>query len=255
VKVRHPIEPAIVTLAFLALWELLARVGALGPNVPAPTHIVSTLVTDMQHPLLWHAVGESLYAWALGLAIVVVIAVPLGVLLGSSDTVYRMTSLTLNFFWMLPITAALPLLVFIAGVGLKFQLYLVLFTAIWPLLVVTMYGVHDVDPLIKDASRAYGVGGLSMFRRVVIPSAFPYIATGLRLSAIIALLASIAASLIAGGEGLGSAISSAADSADPGLMYARTFLCGLFGLLVTYAFTKLEQRALRWHPSQREALG
>jgi len=243
----------LVTIVALAVVELLSRTGALGDQVPPPTHVASILVDDFRGHTIWHALGATMYAWALGLGIVVAIAVPLGIVLGSSDLIYRMTSLTLHFFRMLPIIAALPLLVFISGVGLRFQLYLVLFTATWPLLVVTMAGVHDVDPLIKDASRAYGVGGLRMFVRVVIPSALPYIATGLRMSAIIALLAAVAASLIAGGEGLGNAISTAGQSADPALMYARTFLCGVLGLIVTLGFTALERRVLRWHPSQREA--
>ena len=146
-------EPALVVVAVLAVWEVLARAGVLPGSISAPGAIVSSLASDVQTSRLWDGVLASVGAWAVGLGIVVVVGVPVGVILGSSRVLYAATRHTVEFLRMIPSIAALPLLVLVYGVGFKLTVVLVVLTALWPLLLQSMYGVHDVDPVARDTAR------------------------------------------------------------------------------------------------------
>jgi ABC-type nitrate/sulfonate/bicarbonate transport system permease component len=160
----------------------------------------------------------------------------------------------LEFVRTVPSIAALPLLILLLGISLRLAVVMVLAGALWPVLIQTMYGVQDVDPAAKDVGRAYGLGRVRLFTRIVLPSSLPYIATGIRLAAVIGLLLSVSASLLAGGEGIGYLITKAMYSNNPGLIYARIALTGIAGLLVSLSVTYMEKKLLFWHPSQRKVL-
>jgi NitT/TauT family transport system permease protein len=245
-------EPAAVVLGALVLWQLVVKLGVLPErDVPAVTTILGELVDDLQGATLWESIWQTLLAWAIGLGIVIGVGIPVGLALGASSLAYRSTNLLLEFVRTIPSIAALPLLILLYGAGRELATVLVVLTALWPLLIQTMYGVRDVDPVTRETGRAYGLSRGRMLTRIVIPSASPYIATGLRLSATIGLILAIAASLVAGGEGLGNAIANASTTGQVPLMYARILVAGVLGLLVTLAFTRLERRFLHWHPSHR----
>jgi ABC-type nitrate/sulfonate/bicarbonate transport system permease component len=130
---------------------------------------------------------------------------------------------------------------------------LVAFGVTWPLLVQTLYGVRSMDPVIRDTATAMGVGPVRRFFIVVLPTAAPYIATGLRVAAAGALILTVVTELIAGGTGLGVLISTAAISGVQALptMYARIIVAGILGFLLASVLTRVERRALRWHEAYR----
>jgi ABC-type nitrate/sulfonate/bicarbonate transport system permease component len=251
VAVRY-LEPAAVVLLVLAVLEGLSQAGVIRESLlPPVTSVASALATEAAEGELWTNVVDSMRGWAIGLGITVVTAVPLGIAIGSSRVVYGLTRLTVDVLRPIPTVAFLPLLILLYGTGTKMHVALVVLTAFWPLLVQTIYGVRDVDPVARDTARVYRLSRLRQLRAVVIPSALPYIATGLRIAAIIALIVAIAASLIAGGSGLGAHIGNAAGAGAIALMYGLIFVAGLLGLLVTAFFTQLERYTLHWHQSQR----
>jgi NitT/TauT family transport system permease protein len=245
-------EPALAVIALALVWELASRTGLLPrEDFPPVTDILSAWLRDLTGPTLWSGIASSMTAWAVGMGIVVVVAVPLGMLLGASKVSYQMSYLTVEFVRTLPAIAALPLLLFIYGIGQELAVALVVLAALWPLLIQSMYGMHDVDPIAVSTARVYGVGRLRRFFLVDLPSCMPYIATGLRISGTLGLIFAIAASLLVGGEGLGAEMSAAAMAGDRALLYARVLTTGLLGLAVTVALVLLERRTLRWHSSQR----
>jgi len=246
------VEPTLAVVALALVWELASRTGILPrEDFPPVTHIASAWFHDIVGPELWAGIAASMTAWAIGMAIVVVVGVPLGMLLGTSKISYQMSYLTLEFIRTLPAIAALPLLLFIYGIGQELTVALVVLAALWPLLIQSMYGMHDVDPIAVSTARVYGVGRTRRFFLVDLPSCMPYIATGLRISGTFGLIFAIAASLLVGGEGLGAAMTNAAMVGDRALLYARVLTTGLLGLAVTFALVLLERRTLRWHSSQR----
>jgi NitT/TauT family transport system permease protein len=248
-------EPAAVVLGMVLTWELAARSGLLPTeDFPPATAIFGAFLSDVQGPGLWVGVGASMEAWALGMLIVVAVGVPVGMLLGASAISYKLSYITLEFVRTLPGIAALPILMFAYGVSQQLVIALVVLAGLWPLLIQSMYGMHDVDPVAVATAKVYGVRGFRRLLLVDLRSCLPYIATGLRVSGTFALIFAIAASLVIGGQGLGDAMAQAARIGDRPLLFARVLTCGLLGLAVTFSLVALERRALRWHPSQRKAI-
>jgi ABC-type nitrate/sulfonate/bicarbonate transport system permease component len=106
----------------------------------------------------------------------------------------------------------------------------------------------------RDTARAYGLNKAMRFVFVSIPGATPYIATGLRIAATYALLTSVGSELIVGLPGLGYKIYKAQYAGQVDDMYALIATSGIIGLVITFAFNRLERVTLKWHPSQRAEL-
>jgi len=253
-KVAPIAEPALTVLLFVAVFELCAVAHVAGKDVlPTVPNIASAFWTDVTHAEIWNATWITVRSWVIGMAIVTAIAIPAGFLMASSRVAYHGSHLTVEILRTVPSIAALPFLVLVYGIGTKLTVVLVVLAALWPLLLQTMAGARDVDPIALDTGRSYGLGRIRQFRQIVLPSALPYVATGVRISATIGLLLAIGTSLYAGGQGLGNEITVAQSEFKTPLLFARVFFSGLLGLMVYYVLISVERRLLAWHPSHRIA--
>jgi ABC-type nitrate/sulfonate/bicarbonate transport system permease component len=149
--------------------------------------------------------------------------------------------------------ALIPLAVLVFGTQLPNKIFLVTFACFWPLLFQAIYGVQDVDPVAEDTARAFGFNRLQRLYMVTLPSAAPYLATGLRLASSVALILAVTSELVVGVPGLGRSINVAQSSGDYASMYALIAVAGMLGILLNATFRRVERRALRWHPAQRSA--
>jgi ABC-type nitrate/sulfonate/bicarbonate transport system permease component len=247
------IAPLLAIAGCLALWELLTRTGVLNPDhVPTMTETVAELASLLGDPDFWSAVGSTMQGWALGLGIAAVLAIPLGIIIGSSATAYRSVRFVVEFLRPIPSVALVPLAVLIYGVGLESKVFLAAFASFWPLFVQTLYGVQDVDPVATDTARSFGLNAFQRLYRIKLPSAIPYIATGLRISSAVALILAVTAEIVIGSAGLGREINVARQGGAIELMYALIITTGLLGWALNIATTRAERRVLHWHPSQRQ---
>lgn len=238
--------------ATLAALELAARVGVLPRRwFPPVSEMYAELLTLVVGRPLWVEVGRTLQGWAIGITLATVLAVPMGVALGTSTVAYRMSRVVIEFFRPVPSVALIPLAVLVYGNGLATKVFLVTFATFWPILFQTVYGVRDVDPVARDTARSYGLGPRARFRHVTLPSAAPYIATGLRIASAIALVLAVTAELVVGLPGLGRAIVVAQSAGSVTLMYALIIATGLLGWGLNTLFQTVERHLLRWHPSHR----
>ena len=199
----------------------------------------------------WVAFFETVRGWALGLAVATALAVPIGILLGSSEFAASAFRVPIEFLRPIPSAALIPLLFLTLGTTLQSEIFLASFGAFWPLLVQTMYGVRDVDPLAIDTGRSFGVGRLERLYRIKLPSAVPYIATGMRISSGVSLILAFTAELFMGNPGLGQKVNFAQSFGLENQLYAYALATGFLGVAIHLLSTALERRALRWHPSQR----
>lgn len=244
--------PWLTVLAVLTVLEVLSRSGVIPENyLPAVTTVLAALVAELDDPTFWLRVWETLQAWSLGLIAAAVTGIPLGLAIGSNRLAYRAVRVLLEFLRPIPPVAVLPLAVLLFGTGVEMKVYLVAFAAFFPLLFQALYGVQDVDPVARDTARAYGLGRSARFVWIAVPSALPYVATGLRLSAAIALIVTIATELVVGSSGLGYAINEVRYAGDIAMMYGIIVVTGVLGLVIAITFRRLERHLLRWHASQR----
>lgn len=243
-------------LVVLVALELVARFEVLPPRwFPPVTEVFGALLELLPTRELWVEVGRTLQGWAIGLAIAAGLAIPLGLLIGSVEPVYRACRAVIEFLRPIPSVALLPAAVLLFGLGTTMKVFLAAFAAFWPILFQAIYGVQDVNPGVTETARAYGLGPLARFVRVVLPSTLAYVATGLRISSAIALILVVTAELVMGAAGLGRAIAVAQTAAQVPTMYALIAVTGTLGWLLSTAFHAAEARVLHWHPAQREEVG
>ena len=252
-----PVVAALLSVAaLLALWQFVSRAGLISEqDLPAMTTTFQELWSMMQTREFWTAFGQTVRGWALGLGIATALAVPIGILLGSSQFALRAFRIPIEFLRPIPSAALIPLLFLTLGTTLKSEVFLATFGAFWPLLVQTIYGVRDVDPVALDTARSFGVGRFERLYRIKLPSAVPYIATGLRISSAVALILAFTAELFMGIGGLGQIMNVSESFGLTVRVYALALATGFLGLAIYVVFAAIERRALRWHPSQREAPG
>ena len=252
---RNPWAPPLVAvLLLLAVWEAVVRAGLIPEtSIPPASAAVGELLEQLTGAAMWKAVANTLQGWAIGLALAVALGVPAGILIGSSRWAYRALRVPIEFLRPIPSVALIPLAVLVYGTGLESKVFLATFASFWPMLIQTIYGVQDVDPVATDTARAFGLGRLERLWRVTVPSAVPYIATGIRIASSVALILCVTAELVIGSAGLGRQINTASSGGNVELMYALILATGLLGWLLNIAATLGERRVLHWHPSQRGA--
>jgi ABC-type nitrate/sulfonate/bicarbonate transport system permease component len=240
----------------LALWQLLSATGVL-PNdsFPSMTAVARAVVKELGRASGWRAIGSTLAGWGIGFGIGSAAAVVVGLAIGLNRAAFRSTILVIEFMKTIPVIAILPIVVLQFGGTLKMEYIVVAFGVFWPLVIQVVYGVRSMDPLVRDTAEVLRITGLRRFSTIVLPSAAPFIATGLRIAAAVALILAIIAELIGGAAGLGRDILVAEDSGASALplVYALIVITGITGIVIATVFALLERRLLRWHERFRPA--
>nr|WP_245930160.1 ABC transporter permease [Allonocardiopsis opalescens] len=239
-------------LAFLAVWELVPRLGLVpGRYLPPATEVLAALAARAAEAAFWVALWDTVLAWALGLAIAFAAACLLGFAIGSLPAVRAFTTSTVEFLRPVPSVALIPLAVLLYGTDIGSTLLLVVYAAFWQIYLQVLYGVADVDPVAEQTARSYRLSRWSRIRYVTWPSALPYVLTGLRLGAAVALILAITAQLVIGSPGLGREIAVAQSSGAIASVYALVIATGGLGVAVNAGVRLLERRLLHWHSSVR----
>ncbi|MGY4928859.1 ABC transporter permease [Streptomyces sp. 900105755] len=238
--------------AFLALGEAVPRLGLVKAEYFPPTsRIARALGTELAHGAFWSALGDTLTGWAVGLAVAVGAGIVAGVVLSVVPHLREATASTVEFLRPIPSVALFPLAILLYGTELRPVLLLVVYASFWQVLIQVMYGVQDVDPVAEETARSYGLGTWARVRHVLWPTALPYVMTGVRLAAAVALILTITAELVIGAPGLGQQIAVAQASQAVPDMYVLIVVTGLLGPVIDVGARSVERRALAWHRSVR----
>jgi ABC-type nitrate/sulfonate/bicarbonate transport system permease component len=242
-------------VALVVLVEIVPRTGLVPRQYfPTSSEIGSALLDQVGRAEFWTAVGDTLQGWALGLAIAAVAGIVLGIAIGSSRFTRELTASTIEFLRPIPSVALIPIAVLLFGTDIESKLLLVVYASFWQVLIQVLYGVQDIDPVAQDTARAYGLGPWARVRYLTWPTALPYVMTGLRLAAAVALILAVTSELVIGNPGLGKLLAIAQSSGAVASTYAIVVVTGILGVLVNVVFRFVERRALSWHPSQRGEL-
>jgi NitT/TauT family transport system permease protein len=172
--------------------------------------------------------------------------VPLGVLVGWYRPVAEALNPLLEIFRNTAPLALLPVFVLLLGLGETSKIALVLFASLWPILLNTVSAVRTVDPLLVRSARSLGLSSLSLFWKVVLPSALPTLFTGVRLAVASSIMVLVAAEMMGAKAGLGYLINSAQFNFQIPQMYAGILTISLLGLGLNQLLVTLERRFSRW---------
>jgi ABC-type nitrate/sulfonate/bicarbonate transport system permease component len=246
--------PWLGVLIVLVALELVVRAGLISSrSFPTVTDMGSALFDQLGTSAFWSAIAHTLEGWAIGLAIAIAIAVPVGLALGFNELLYHALRPLIEFLRPVPSVALIPLAILVYGTGLQSKVFLVAFASTWPLLIQTIYGARDLDPVALETARSFRIRRTDRILRVTLMGAVPYIATGLRIASATALILAVTAELIIGSAGLGREINIARQGGAVDIMYALIVATGLLGWALNSLFAAGERRVLHWHPSQRRA--
>ncbi len=252
------VRGAIGILVLFLVAEAVSRSGIVDAFYLPPTSLVLFRVLELLvTPSFLVELLATLQAWAVGMIICTAAAVTLGVLLGSSRAAYSASRAIIEFVRPIPSVALIPVAMLLLGKDLEMKVGLIVFSAAWPILFNTVYGMHDVDPIAKLTARSFGRGRISTLFSVSLPSAAPFIFTGIRISASVALIVAVSAEFFGGAStGLGYWLIQVSSTGNrPDLVFAGAIIAGLIGLAINGALALLERRFLAWQPALRNTGG
>jgi NitT/TauT family transport system permease protein len=236
-----------VLIAFVVV-ELLTRAEFVNPAyVPPASSVVAEAFGLLADDEFWDALTATLWAAGYGLARAILIAVPLGLLLGLSRWAYRAAITVVELLRPIPSVALIPLAILLYGTSTSMKAFLVTYACLWPILFNTIYGVHDVERVGVDTARVFGLGRFKRAARVNLPAASPFIYTGIKIAASVALILAIGAEIVAGGSsGLGIEMGEARALGNLQLSYAYVTITGIIGLVLYIVMEAIERRLFRW---------
>jgi ABC-type nitrate/sulfonate/bicarbonate transport system permease component len=200
-----------------------------------------------------HDVVPSVARIVAGYVIAVVLGVALGVLIGSLPRLRGFTEPVLEFLRAIPPPVLVPVLMLFAGIGNPMKVTVIVFGAIWPVLLNTVEGVRAVDETLKETCRCYGIRGRARVWHLTVRSASPQIATGMRQALSIAIILMVISEMFAARDGLGFSIVSFQRGFAIPEMWTGVIILGLLGFALSMLLRLFEWRALYWYRGLRDA--
>jgi ABC-type nitrate/sulfonate/bicarbonate transport system permease component len=254
-------EPTILgtgTIVLLLLvWQFLPDFVPMKAGTKlfftVPSHIAGTLWDMFATGSIWKPLGVSASAFAIGLAMAIVVGLPLGVLLGRSATLNAMIDPFITAFNATPRLVFLPLLMLWFGIGIWSKVAVVFLGALFPLLINTYEGVRNADKLLINVVRSFGAGEWDIARLVVVPNSLPFIIVGLRLAIGRAVLGVVVSEFFGSQDGLGVVMVRAASEFKVDVVFAGLIVFAALSLIMTGLVKLLEDRLTRWRPQHSNA--
>lgn len=246
-----------VFLAVVLVWQLVTAVVD-HPYFPPPLEILDaarqmwlsgTAATLFLGPDALDALLPSIGRLAGGWLLAVLVGVGLGMALGLSRRLLQYTGPVFAFFRSLPLPALVPVFVLLCRLGTQMVLAVILFGAVWAVLLNTVDGVRSVDRVQLETARAFRVPTSRRLLRIVLPAALPKIFAGLRVSLSQAVTLMVVAELFAANGGLGGELQDARNQFDFAQMWAVVVMIGVLGYTLNTMLLAIERRALGWHPT------
>jgi sulfonate transport system permease protein len=218
------------SLFFPPLREILEQVRSEFLSAKAKTNLLPSL--------------EHLFV---GFAVASTAGVLLGVLLGVNRWVRAAVEPLVHFLRALPAPALLPFAIIAFGIGSAMKIWVIAFTAFFPILLNTIDGVRGRDPVTLEVARAYRIPRALRFTSIVLPAALPQIFAGLRVGLQTSLLLMVVSELVASTGGIGFVILQSQQLFATATMWAGIVVLGVLGYVLNLLFGLAERRALRWY--------
>jgi NitT/TauT family transport system permease protein len=246
-----------VIVLLLIIWEVLPYFVPMKQGTrlffTVPSRIIVTLWQMFASGSIWAPLGVSATAFAIGLALAVAAGLPLGILLGRSNTLNAMFDPFITAFNATPRLVFLPLLMLWLGIGVWSKVAIVFLGALFPLLINTHEGVRNADKLLINVVRSFGANEWDVARLVVIPNSLPFIVVGLRLAVGRAILGVVVAEFFGAQDGLGVLMVRAASSFNVDVVFAGLIIFAALSLIMTGLVKLVEERMNRWRPQRGAA--
>ena len=231
------------TLTFVVLivvWQILASLGISNLKyLPTPIQVAVGGAQIVGEATFWEAVAHTVLVSLWGSAIGCIIGIVAGVVIGLSRTVQNWTLTSIDTFRAIPIIAILPVMVLIYGLTTQMELYLIIYGALWLVLINTIAGVSNVRPLLRDVSKTLRLGRFMTIGKIILPTAAGPISVGVSLALTHSLVIAVVAEMIGNPAGVGHEIISSQSALRSDQMFAYIVVTGILGLLFNFGLQRL----------------
>lgn len=237
-------EYIVSMVLLLTAWAIAA---ALVKNavLPGPFAAIDAFLTAIGGDMLWHFFVSG-YRVLVSLALAVLIAVPLGLLLGRNPIFDRMAAPAIYVIYPVPKIVFFPLIMILLGIGDLSKIFIITLIVSFQILVTTRDAAKNVSPAWIYSIRSLGANDWQIYRHVIIPACLPELITALRISLGTAIAVLFLAETVAGSSGLGYYILSAMYRAEFGDMFAGIIAMGLMGLMFYFMIDIFERMFCSW---------
>lgn len=233
-------------LILIAIWQLAFTVSTYSSALfPSPFMALQALVEMIQDGTLIASIGASMYRFVIGYGLSVIIAVFLGLILGSLPKVFNYVNPTLQLLRPISPTAWMPFVVLLFGIGNLPAIVIIFISAFFPVLLSTVSAVNKIDDIYFRVSDNFGIKQPALMWKVILPAAFPQIANAIHLALGSAWIFLVAGEMVGAQSGLGYQIIDARNNIRADILLATIFVIGFIGLLLDFLIGLLEKRILR----------
>jgi ABC-type nitrate/sulfonate/bicarbonate transport system permease component len=237
------------TLAVLAVWEFGARSGAVDPAIfPSPTLAAKSAADKISTAQLLGHIGWSLQRITVGFLMGAAAGITIGIAAGWYSWARFVFVPLIELLRPIPPLAWIPLAIIWFGLGEPSKIFMIFLGAFFPIVTATYRGVMNVDPVLIRAAQTFGLKGVGLLVRIVIPGAAPDLATGIRIGWGLSFGVLVAAELIASDKGLGYMIMNARQLGNVDVIVIGIVVIGILNLLTDGVIAGLIKKWIgRWH--------
>jgi ABC-type nitrate/sulfonate/bicarbonate transport system permease component len=234
-------------ILFFLVWEAATGGGLVNPLfLASPSAVLQTTLRLLLSGELITHISASLYRALAGFLIGAIIAIPHGILIAWSRTVEDATNPLVELFRPIPAVALIPVALLWFGIGDGSKIMVIAFACYFPIILNTISGVRAVDVNLLKVARLFGANRLQTLTKIILPSSFPFIMTGLRVGVAVALILLITTEMIGARSGLGFMIIDAQYTFKTERMFAGILTIGVIGFLLNELMVAIEKRFTKW---------
>ncbi|HEX9118502.1 MAG TPA: ABC transporter permease [Anaerolineae bacterium] len=249
-NVGKRVVPLVGVLAFLLVWEIGTRVFKVPVYLlPPPTEIFRVMAKEASR-LLAHS-WITTYEMMLGYVLAVGVAVPLAIAITTYRRFDEFITPTLLFFQVVPKIAIAPLFLVWFGVGTTPKVLVAFLISFFPIVIDTAIGLRSVTPDMVDLARSMGSSPMQIFTQFRLPTSLPYLFSGLKVAATLAVAGAVVGEFVGADKGLGYLLLVTNSNMQTALMFATIVALTIIGLIFFYVIEMLESLLIPWHVSQR----
>jgi ABC-type nitrate/sulfonate/bicarbonate transport system permease component len=235
-------------LGLLIVWELVAQARLINPLVVPPLSrilgVFSDLVWSGQIPL---QVASSMKRAAAGYIMAAVVFIPLGILMGLSQSVYRLFEVIVEMLRPVPPPVMIPVAMLFFGLEDAMKIFVIFFSCAWPILLNTLDGTRNVDRVLLNTARTFGLSRWKIIWNIILPAASPQIVTGLKVSLPITLILVVISEMVGSTDGIGYFILDSQRRFRVAQMYAGMLTLAILGYALNQFFNVLYRLLMPWH--------
>jgi len=245
---RRKFHGFLFLAGLMVIWEIVSQIELINPLIVPPLSKILKNFTEMvlsgQIP---RQILLSMKRAAAGYFLAAAVFIPLGILMGLSQRFYRMLIVTIEMLRPVPPPVVIPVAMLFFGLEDEMKIFVIFFACAWPILLNTFDGVRNLDWVLLNTAKTFGLSRARTIWQIILPAASPQIMTGLRVSLPIMLILVVISEMVGSTDGIGYFILDSQRRFKVAQMYAGMLSLALLGYLLNQLFNLLHRRLLSWH--------